>query len=221
MQRAIAIAIDGPAGAGKSTVSKALAELTGFALLDTGAMYRSYAWAVLQRPGLDSAEWDAELDRHVFRSEWVSGITRVWCDQVEITEAIRQADVTSFVSAIAAVPEIRRRAVLSQRQYVDKAKSAGQGVILEGRDIGTTVLPDAELKIFLTADPIRRAERRAAEIGQDLAATAAAIKSRDDADSSREVSPLQQAADAVVVDATELNVGEVVAAIVAAIEALP
>lgn len=211
MRQGIAVAIDGPAGAGKSTVSRALAAELGFDLLDTGAMYRSFAWLLLTvgRPAQEA--WPAVLAEHEFSSTWLDGQTSVFCDGADISEAIRGPEVTAFVSEVAADARLRHKAVLAQRQYVDKALSAGRGVILEGRDIGTTVLPDAAVKFFLTADPVARAQRRALEAGAELGETLSALEQRDRADSSRETSPLVQSPDAEVVDATDLSVAEVVA----------
>ena len=211
VRQGISVASDGPAGAGKSTVSKALAAELGFDLLDTGAMYRSYAWLLLElgKPARES--WPEVIAEHEFRSEWQRGATAVYCDGSDISREIRGASVTAFVSEVAADARLREKAVLAQREYVDKALSAGRGVVLEGRDIGTTVLPDATVKFFLTADPEARARRRALELGTDIDATIGALLERDRADSSREASPLAQAADAQVVDATDLTVAEVVA----------
>jgi len=132
-----------------------------------------------------------------------------------VTAAIREPKVTAAVSAISAVPKVRATLVRQQRQVVAAAQEAGIGIIVEGRDIGTVVLPDADLKVFLTADPEVRAQRRAAEDGargleSDVTATAAALARRDSLDSTRAVSPLQQAADAVVVDGTHDNLDTVI-----------
>lgn len=211
MTHGIAIAIDGPAGAGKSTVSSLLATKTGFQLLDTGAMYRALTWA-----WLNDARTQPDIlpihsaQSHVFSFEVRDGLTHVTSDSQEITQAIRSAEVTNNVSFVAAIPEIREIAVDLQRQYVDKNIKTGVGIIVEGRDIGSTVLPNADLKFFLTADAHQRAIRRALELGRDPKAVIDEINNRDEADSSREVSPLRVPEDAIVIDATHLTVDQVI-----------
>ena len=200
------IAIDGPAGSGKSTVARALATHLGLKYLDTGAMYRSVAFAVLRRGGDPD---DAELAAAVARAVDLDvGLDRVLVDGVDATVEIRGPEVSRAVSAVAANPAVRSELVSRQREW---AHRRGGGV-LEGRDIGTVVFPDAELKVYLTADPAERAKRRAKEVTDlDYETVAADIARRDAIDSSRSVDPLQEAADAVVVDTTGLTIDEVVA----------
>ncbi len=190
------IAIDGPAGSGKSTVSRALASRLGLDRLDTGAMYRAVAWAALQRhlePGDRPSE--AELARTL---EFSVG-ERVEADGADITEDIRGPEVSGAVSAVAANPDVRAVLVQRQRQWVAER---GGGVV-EGRDIGSVVFPDANVKIYLTASPHERARRRPEE-GAD------ALSRRDRLDTTREVSPLGVASGARVIDTTERAVEDIV-----------
>lgn len=205
--KAVSVAIDGPAGAGKSTVSRLLSKKTGFELLDTGAMYRAFAWLDLQHHyGENLAK---SIAHHNFDFNMETGSMQVCCDGVDISKDIRSAQVTSHVSKVAADPKVRIVAVELQRLFINQELRKGRSVILEGRDIGTVVLPNADIKFFLTADPIRRAERRAAEVGGDVQEIAKAISVRDQLDSSREASPLAQASDAILVDASDLDAEEV------------
>lgn len=204
------IAIDGPAGSGKSTVARALAAHLGLQYLDTGAMYRSVAFAVLRSGGdPDDGDATAAVARAV---ELEIGLDRVSVDGVDATVEIRGPQVSQAVSVVAANPEVRAELVSRQREW---ANLRGGGV-LEGRDIGTVVFPDAELKIYLTADPAERARRRAKEVTDlEYEAVAADLARRDTIDSTRAADPLTEAADAVVVDTTGMTIDEVVAAIAA------
>ena len=211
MKQGIAIAIDGPAGAGKSTISKLLASRTGFHLLDTGAMYRAITWAWLKdaekNPLANPADSAAE---HDFAFDVVDGSTIAICDGLDISDDIRTSEVTGNVSLVAAVADVREIAVSMQRRYVDKNINKGIGIIVEGRDIGTTVLPNANLKFFLTADPKQRAIRRALELGRDPELVIEEILARDAADSEREISPLRVPEDALIIDASHLTIEAVV-----------
>ncbi len=204
------IAIDGPAGSGKSTVARALAAHLGLQYLDTGAMYRSVAFAVLRSGGdPDDGDATAAVARAV---ELEIGPDRVSVDGVDATVEIRGPQVSQAVSVVAANPEVRAELVSRQREW---ANLRGGGV-LEGRDIGTVVFPDAELKIYLTADPAERARRRAKEVTDlEYEAVAADLARRDTIDSTRAADPLTEAADAVVVDTTGMTIDEVVTAIAA------
>jgi len=199
------IAIDGPAGSGKSTVAKALAAKLGLRYLDTGAMYRSVAFAVLRAGGdPDAADEVAEIAREI---ELDVGLAAVVVDGIDATVEIRGPAVSQAVSSVAANPEVRREMVSRQREW---ARRHGGGV-LEGRDIGTVVFPDAELKIYLTADEAERARRRAKEVTDlNYEEVAADIARRDAVDTSRAVDPLTEAADATVVDTTGLTIEQVV-----------
>ncbi|HUZ09975.1 MAG TPA: 3-phosphoshikimate 1-carboxyvinyltransferase [Acidimicrobiales bacterium] len=191
------VAIDGPAGSGKSTVSKALAERLGMSLLDTGAMYRSVAWAVLDR-GIDPADGPAvaELARAA-RIEVGGDGTRI--DGTDVTAAIRSPEVSRAVSVVAANPEVRRHLVERQREWA----SEHHGGVVEGRDIGSVVFPDADLKVYLTASPEERARRRDDESAEGIAR-------RDRIDSTRATSPLSVASGARVLDTTGRTVEDVV-----------
>jgi cytidylate kinase len=195
------IAIDGPAGAGKSTVSRRLAEALGLERLDTGAMYRAVAWSALHQ-GIDPA--DAEAVTGVARSARIEVGERVTAGGVDVTEAIRSPEVNRAVSAVAANPDVRRLLVERQRRWVVEH---GGGVV-EGRDIGSVVFPDASLKIYLTASPEERARRRSEE-GSD------GVARRDRLDSTRAASPLEVADGARIVDTTERSVDAVVEEVLA------
>ncbi len=200
----VIVAIDGPAGAGKSTVGRAVAVRLGLEYLDTGAMYRAVTFAALRR-GIDPADQDdvAALASEV---EMTLDDSSVTVDGVDATVEIRGREVTSAVSAVAANPRVRSELVRRQRSWV----SAHGGGVVEGRDIGSVVFPDATLKLFVTASPRVRAERRVAEIGGDVAEVEASIIERDRKDSTRADSPLTETSDAVVVDTTDLSIDEVV-----------
>jgi cytidylate kinase len=203
------VAIDGPAGAGKSTVARAVADRLGLAYLDTGAMYRAVALAALRR-GVDPAATDevAEVARTAgIEITTGDGSPRVVVDGADVTGDIRSPEVTRAVSAVAANPAVRGEMVRRQREWA----SAHQGAVVEGRDIGTVVFPDADLKVFLTATDDERARRRALEL-VDLGyeQVAADLARRDRLDSSRAASPLKAADGAVVLDTTGLGVEEVV-----------
>jgi cytidylate kinase len=190
------IAIDGPAGAGKSTVARAVARALGWNFLDSGAMYRAAALAALR--GGDPTRASVKLGE------------RVLLDGEDVTDQIRTPEVTEMASKIAADPAVRAALVEVQRAHIDSGD-----YVAEGRDIGTVVRPDAELKVFLTATPEERARRRARELGAEPEAILVEQRIRDERDRSREHSPLQPAPDAVVLDTTGLSLEEVVDRIVA------
>jgi cytidylate kinase len=202
------IAIDGPAGAGKSTAAQRLAARLGYRFLDTGAMYRAATLLALRR-GLDPSDERAiaDLARDMELVLEVDGDRqRVLVQGEDVTDQIRGPDVTTAVSTVAALPAVRREMVRFQRTFAEHG-----GVVAEGRDIGTVVFPDADLKFYLDADPRVRAERRAKERGDsDVAHVQAEIGRRDEQDAGRVASPLLAADDAVRVDATALTIDEVV-----------
>jgi cytidylate kinase len=199
------IAIDGPAGSGKSTVARLLAERLGLDYLDTGAMYRGVTFAALRR-GVDPSEAEP-VARLVRDLELVVGPDGVHVDGVDATIEIRGPEVSRAVSIVAANPDVRAEMVRRQREW---AEERGGGV-MEGRDIGTVVFPDATLKVYLTADPEVRAERRSKEVTDlDYETVAADLARRDALDQGREASPLAEADDAVVVDTSELTIDEIV-----------
>ncbi|MFJ2774217.1 (d)CMP kinase [Streptomyces sp. NPDC087300] len=211
---AVIVAIDGPSGTGKSSTSKAVAAQLGLSYLDTGAQYRAITWWMVHN-GIDLTDPSA-IAAVAGKPEIVSGTDpaapTISVDGTDVAGPIRTTEVTSKVSAVSAVPEVRTRITELQRSI---AGSAELGIVVEGRDIGTTVLPDADLKIFLTASPEARAARRSGELkGADVKATQEALIKRDAADSSRKTSPLAKADDAVEVDTTELTLQQVIECVV-------
>ncbi|WP_034550000.1 (d)CMP kinase [Carnobacterium funditum] len=215
MTNKMMIAIDGPASAGKSTVAKILANELGYIYCDTGAMYRALTYEALQQ------EIDLENEEDLIYLLKNSEISfepseksqRVYVNQEEVTEAIRQPDVTNSVSVVAAHGKVRKELVIRQQKIADEG-----GVVMDGRDIGTTVLPNAEVKIFLIASVEERAERRYKEnrlngIDTSLEILKKEISDRDYKDSHRESSPLTRAEDAVLLDTTRLDIQQVVSKI--------
>jgi cytidylate kinase len=203
------IAIDGPAGAGKSTVARALARQLGYAYLDSGALYRCVALRALAAPGQDPAAHAraARIEMGPARS---GAPAAVMLDGSDVTEAIRAPEVSEEASRVAADVEVRKTLVAKQRELL----ALGDWVA-EGRDVGTVVAPQAELKVFLTADPGERARRRAGELGADERVVLAEQTLRDERDMTREHAPLRPAPDAVTIDTTGLSVSQVVERIVA------
>lgn len=212
------IAIDGPAGAGKSTAARLLAEALGYRFLDSGALYRAVTLKALRR-GLDPADEGrvaslAEGARIDLRYE--EGRTAVELDGEDVSSEIRGPDVTTAVSTVAALPRVRQVMVRFQRAF-----AMGGGVVAEGRDIGTVVFPDADVKFYLDAAPEVRAARRAAEHGaEDVNEVEAELRARDHKDIRRAVAPLRPADDAVRLDTSELDVNQVVDLMVARVNEL-
>ncbi|RDH76555.1 (d)CMP kinase [Mycolicibacterium moriokaense] len=217
MSGSVVIAVDGPAGTGKSSVSRGLAHALGARYLDTGAMYRIVTLAVLRvgadlgdTPAIEAAAEDIPLS-----VGYDPGEDRAYLDAEDVSAEIRGDAVTKSVSAVSAVPAVRARLVGLQREL-----AAGPGsVVVEGRDIGTVVLPDADVKIFLTASAEVRARRRneqniASGLGDDYEGVLADVKRRDHLDSTRAVSPLRAADDALVVDTSDMSESEVIAHLV-------
>ncbi|KXF87518.1 cytidylate kinase [Rhodococcus ruber Chol-4] len=212
--------MDGPSGTGKSTVSKRLAQLLGAAYLDTGAMYRVATLHVL-RAGADLSD-PAAIAAATASLPWSIG-TDPEAEDIrlageDVREIIRGAEVTGAVSAVSAVPAVRRTLVVAQQRL---GRDAGH-IVVEGRDIGTVVFPDADVKIYLTASAEARAQRRnqqniAEGRGDNYEAVLAAVQRRDHLDSTRAVSPLRAADDAIVVDTSEMDIDEVIAALAAVV----
>lgn len=211
-KKPLQIAIDGPAGAGKSSVAKVLARRLGCIYLDTGAMYRAVTWLAMNHQiafdDMDAMKALLETIELEFKED--GGTQRLYCNGTDVTEAIRTPEISANVSAVSMIPQVRE-AMTAQQQKI----AAGTDVLMDGRDIGTTVLPRAQYKFFLTASLAERARRRALELEQkglavDMEQLMADIALRDKKDSEREVSPLKQAEDAVLIDTSDLTFDEVV-----------
>ncbi|NBY44848.1 MAG: (d)CMP kinase [Acidimicrobiia bacterium] len=200
----IVIAIDGPAGAGKSTIAKALAKKLNLRYLDTGAMYRAVTFAALTRK-LDPSD-EFEVAKLASQCVMLINDDSISIDGVDATQAIRGPEVTRAVSVVATNSLVRTELRGRQRRWVSEQ---GGGVV-EGRDIGSVVFPDATLKVYLTASPLVRAKRRVAQSGGDVELIAAEIAERDQRDSSRSDSPLMKTSDSVTVDTSDIPVNEVV-----------
>lgn len=208
----IQIAIDGPAGAGKSSVAKVLSRRLGCIYLDTGAMYRAVTWAAMEQnidfddlPAIRKLLDTLELE---FKEE--QGVQHLYCNGTDVTEAIRTPEISANVSAVSMIPAVRESMTAQQRRI-----ALGHDVLMDGRDIGTTVLPNATYKFFLTASLAERARRRGLELeakGQtvDYAQLEQDIALRDQKDSQREISPLKMAEDAELIDTSDLSFDEVV-----------
>jgi cytidylate kinase len=213
----LVIAIDGPSGSGKSSTSRGVADRLGLDYLDTGAMYRAMTWALLNQ-GVDLTDADAvaEASETVALASGTDPLDpTIHADGTDVAEPIRSDEVTGSVSLVAAVPHVRELLVDLQRQVI----AGSDGIVVEGRDIGSVVVPDAPVKIYLVADPSARAARRAAENGgADAAATEAALAARDRIDSTRAASPLVQSEGSVVVDGTHLTLDEVIDTIVGIVD---
>ena len=212
MTSAVVVAVDGTSGSGKSSTSRGLAARLGMRYLDTGAMYRAVTWWMLQH-GVDVGDPSAVAAR-VEEPTIVSGtdplVPTIAVDGQDVATAIRADDVNASVSPVSAVPAVRAELVRLQRTAISAALGAS-GIVVEGRDIGSVVWPQAELKLYLTADPAARAARRAAESGAaDVDATRASLEARDRIDSSRTTAPLVQADGAVHLDTTPYTLAEVI-----------
>ncbi|MDP2288477.1 MAG: (d)CMP kinase [Actinomycetota bacterium] len=219
----LVVAVDGPAGSGKSSVCRGTAARLSWHYLDTGAMYRAMTWAVLEA-GIDPNDAEA-VAKFAKKPDIASGANpyqpTIEVDGTDVAEAIREDRITSAVSAVSAVPKVRQLLVQKQRDAAMMAMRSGTGIVVEGRDITTVVLPHAHLKIFLTADPEVRAQRRALEqadggvvAAEAVQATEAALAKRDQLDSSRTTSPLTKAEDAIELDTSNLTLDQVIAKVV-------
>ena len=212
------VAVDGPSGSGKSSTARGVAQRLGLAYLDTGAMYRALTWAMLER-GVDLTDPEAIAKAAadvVLHSGTDPQAPTIEADGVDVSGPIRGSDVTSNVSLVAAVPAVRAILVRAQRNAI---AGADVGIVVEGRDIGTAVAPEAPVKVYLVADASARARRRASELGHDdHGATEEALARRDHLDSSRTASPLAMANDAILIDGTDLTLDEVIDTVVALVE---
>ena len=210
----LVVAIDGPAGAGKSTVAKLVAQELHLVYIDTGAMYRAVAWKVLhQKKGVTTAAIEEVAQDIDVRLYYEGGRTRVFVDGKEVTDEIRTPEISHIVSKVASLALVREKMVELQRKMAESGS-----VLMDGRDIGTNVLPNASVKIYLTASIEERAKRRAKELLEKGHAVSEAdvekeIAARDKADMERDISPLRQADDAVLLDTTGLSIKEVVSRI--------
>ena len=208
-EKRVIVAIDGPAGAGKSTLAKRLAEKLGFVYINSGAMYRAIAlWALRLNVELTDMHRLEQLAKEA-RIEFRAGNTRVFLNGKDVTEAIRDRKVTDAASKVSAVPGVRRALLKTQRVVAET-----HSVVMEGRDIGSVVFPQAQVKIFLDADPKERARRRTVELQQqgktaEIHVVAGEMNERDRRDRSRSEAPLVQAPDAQLVDTTGLSLEEV------------
>ncbi|MFQ6832354.1 (d)CMP kinase [Butyricicoccus pullicaecorum] len=218
-QDVIAVAIDGPAGAGKSTIARAAAAQLGFVYVDTGALYRTIGLAVCRR-GIDGTNVPgilATLPEIQVGLTYQDGAQHVLLDGEDVSDAIRTPQISTYASQVSSVPEVRAYLLDLQRDLARR-----QSVIMDGRDIGTVILPDAKVKIFLTASPEKRAARRCAELrekGQDVTVEGilADMERRDALDASRAVAPLKQAEDAVLVDTSDLTLEQSIEAVLTVI----
>ena len=211
-----AVAVDGPAGAGKSTVAQLAAQRLGYTYIDTGAMYRAVAWKTLQqkKPVTNDLILSVIPDIQVDLS-YVEGKTIVYVDGKDVTGEIRTPEINRIVSQVAMLGPVREKLVALQRKMAERTS-----VIMDGRDIGTNVLPQADVKIFLTASVEERAKRRWKELkekGHDVSLEEIKrdVAARDKADSEREINPLVQAQDAILLDTTDLGIDQVVEKILA------
>lgn len=218
----VVIAVDGTSGSGKSSTSRGVASRLGMRYLDTGAMYRAVAWWVL-RQQVDPTDSDAVAecasDLQIIAGTDPLAPT-IEADGEDVSAAIRAEQINAAVSPVAAVPQVRAQLLLLQRDAIQAARSEGVGIVVEGRDIGSAVAPEAEVKVYLSADPAARASRRAAEEGgSDVSKTEQSLRNRDLIDSTRKASPLVQAEGAVHIDTTDLTLDEVIDRIVALAQA--
>jgi cytidylate kinase len=218
----IVVAVDGTSGSGKSSTSRGVADRLGLRYLDTGAMYRAMTWWMLHH-GVDVRDAAAVADRctePLIETGTDPLAPTITVDGEDVARAIREPDVNAAVSPVSAVPGVRARLVALQRAAIDDAVR-GAGIVVEGRDIGSVVWPDAPVKVYLSADASARATRRAAEEGgSDLGTTEESLLARDRIDSGRAVSPLVMAEGAVHIDTTAYSLDEVVDRVVALVEQL-
>jgi len=218
----VVVAVDGTSGSGKSSTSRGVARRLGLTYLDTGAMYRAMTWWML-RHGVDVHDGDAvaaRCDEPRIESGTDPLGPTITVDGEDVADPIRGDDVNAAVSPVSAVPRVRSRMQVMQREIIEAA-IAGPGIVVEGRDIGSVVWPDAQVKVYLSADAAARAARRAAEEGgADVEATRESLLARDRIDTSRTASPLVMAEGAVHVDTTDLTLDEAIDAIVRMVESV-
>ncbi len=208
--------MDGPAGSGKSTAARGVARALGLRYLDTGAMYRALTWWLLASrvDTASPAAITAGIRQPVIEVGTDPGKPGIRVDGTDVAAAIRTREVSNAVSAVAAVPEVRAYLIAMQRQIIAAATAAGHGIVAEGRDIGSVVVPDAPVKVFLTASETARARRRSAELGADPAVTVALTKAEQARRDRSDAAQMARAADAVEIDSTGMRLDEVVQEIV-------
>jgi len=213
----LVIAVDGPAGSGKSSAARGVARSLGLRYLDTGAMYRALTWWLLAnhvdicRP----AAVTANMRRAVIEVGTDPDAPGIWLDGTDVAAAIRTREVSNAVSAVAAVPQVRVHLIAMQRRVIAAAIAAGEGIVAEGRDIGSVVAPEAPVKVFLTASETARASRRSADLADDPAATVALTQAEQARRDRRDARQMARVPDAVVIDSTGIGLDEVVREIVA------
>lgn len=208
------IAVDGPSGSGKSTISRALAKKYELQYLDTGAMYRAVtAWLLNNNDDLPP-NWDNQISRVSMRVTTDPENFQISIANRDVTDEIRTQRITDSVSKVSALSTVRSWMVDLQRSMMNQSS----GIVMEGRDIGTVVMPNADVKIFIEADLIERTARRANELGQSSDITQDSLKSRDQMDSTRTISPLMRAEDAVLLDTTHLDLSEAIQSAIEIVE---
>ncbi|MFM1864711.1 MAG: hypothetical protein RL677_491 [Actinomycetota bacterium] len=208
------IAVDGPSGSGKSTISKALAKKYQLQYLDTGAMYRAVTAWVLDSKDELPANWEDHISRVDLRISTDPENFQISIDNRDVTEEIRTQRITDSVSEVSSSASVRSWMVELQRSIMTQ----GSGIVMEGRDIGTVVMPNADVKIFIEADLNQRSLRRASELGQNSQLTQDSLKNRDQLDSTRIISPLKRADDSILLDTTELNIDQSIQAAIEIVE---
>jgi CMP/dCMP kinase len=212
----LVIAVDGPAGSGKSTAARGVARALGLRYLDTGSTYRALTWWLLAH-GPDISDPDAvaaSVGRPVIEVGTDPAVPAIRVDGRDVAGPIRTREVSNAVSAVASVPEVRRHLIAMQRRIIADALAAGAGIVVEGRDIGTVVAPDAPVKVFLTASEAARARRRTADLADDPAVTVAVTRAEQARRDRSDAPQMARAADAVEIDTTALDTGDVIREII-------
>ena len=215
MTDCLVIAVDGPAGSGKSSAARGVARTLGLRYLDTGAMYRALTWWMLSNgvPVSDAGAVGGRAQEPVIEVSTDPGDPAVSVDGTDVTAPIRTRAVSNAVSAVASVPGVRARLVAMQQDIIARTCAGGAGIVAEGRDIGTVVAPDAPVKVYLTASDAVRAERRSADLAADPAVTVALTQAEQERRDRADAAQMAKAADAVLIDSSALNLDEVISVI--------